>query len=276
MSLFCRALCFLVFFGMSSAFCLEGENPYSLWNPRMNNFELSRRPCRERPSPYAVFLFTLPRSGTNFLIGSLSYGLSPNKEWLGKFLADPAFPEEVLEEEKVLELLEYGGVSWCHLYPKQQTVALLEKYNLPITVQIRDPRQATLSFFYHMGWIHGETTDKEIDELLEKVFPKFVRYIEEWYFYVKNHPEKAQILLYEEMIEDPSLHFERILQFHGIPLDAFDRTLSEIQNFWRETRGLHFRKGEKEEWRSFFNAEQIEFMNQRMPDWFSTAFFFST
>lgn len=248
---------------------------YSLWNlQKKANFYLSGNPLNEKRSAYPLLLITLPRSGTNFLIGTLSYGLTSTKEWCGRFIGSPKISGTV-EEDSLEELLCYNGISWCHAEATPKVTSLLEQYDLPITVQMRDPRQAVLSFLYHMkGTISPDSplSETALKSFITHWFPQFIRWMESWIAYSYSHPERVQILLYEDMFENVSLHLEKILCFQGIPLESFDWSFEEIHEFWRQNHLLHFRKGENDEWRRFFTPEQIQYLNNLMPDSFFEIF----
>jgi hypothetical protein len=55
---------------------------------------------------------------------------------------------------------------------------------------------------------------------------------------------------YEELVNDEKVLFDRILEFHEIPLNRSDFRPPE------KTMQVHFRAGQPDEWQAAFTAEQ--------------------
>jgi adenylyl-sulfate kinase len=242
---------------------------------RDKNYRLSLHPLSYH-SQIPVCLITMARSGTNFLIAYLSYGLSRSKKWCGAFIGPPvALDGAEINPRQLKALIQKQRISWCHADGGNKNVALLKKLDHPVLLQMRDPRQAFLSWIHHERSYKkelGSLSWEEISNLyLHRDFPKYVQWVAQWLDAIQNDPSlKIKLSFYEEMVRDTQRYVRELLRVLNFPEEQFDWPPESVICDWKSNQSnqIHYRKGMVDEWRSAFSESQIQFMNNLMPDSF--------
>jgi hypothetical protein len=153
-------------------------------------------------------------------------------------------------------------------------------------VNVRDPRQALLSWVDHLNRTQqsrdaptqeelffklkycpqdyfSKSITEQINHEIESGFlPKAIKWIEGWLDAEENPSFYPKILFtqQEELVTNPKALFESILKFYEIETTKF--TFPEPPKF---LEGTHYRKGRTDEWREVFTPEQIEKASSLMP-----------
>jgi len=186
-----------------------------------------------------------------------------------------------------------GACCHSHMRPTPWNMRILNSSEVrKLWVHVRDPRQAALSAYWHgqgMGQGSGEKAieraameaeikavhqakiggtyifDMPMDEQVREFFDQYSTWIADWQ--AARSLLSAEILLttHEEMVADRDGFENKVLAFHGAehmrgvfhaPVMARDR----------------FRLGEVDEWRTALDKPTRDWMTDRMPEEFVTAF----
>lgn len=247
--------------------------------PEQAEAALARREkARNRGVP-PLAVICLPKSASatihQWLINGT--GASPLRISLQHYIDDR------LIESWVHDFTSGGALSGPHLPASPENVAIFGALTnrLPITVHVRDPRQAAFSQVHHLrkyASTPGESewysfarglpeafrtgdTERQMDFGVDHVLPRYVDWIQNWL-------RAAEVLsvrftTYESFVADRKALIEGILSFHGVPAEAWS---------WKRALGdggstdLHFRSGRIDDWRAGFTPAQTERANAAVPD----------
>jgi hypothetical protein len=228
-----------------------------------------------------VYLFTLPKSGSVYLVNLLhqGLGLAIRSASLGYF------PRDLLDWNKVEELRPGNNVVQSHLDASPANLQILRAFRPRFQVHVRDPRQAALSMAHHLARHWRETPRKnvllqveptppasfydrplsaQVDWMIENYLPGCVRWVREWLDVLDGGGFGPDVLLttYEEFVRDEAGFVRRVLRFFGIPEEryhppALDRSMA-----------VHFRHGTPDEWEGVFTpAQRRQATAMIPPDW---------
>jgi tetratricopeptide (TPR) repeat protein len=163
-----------------------------------------------------------------------------------------------------------------------------------LIVNVRDPRQALLSFVHHLNREKGiyycqysnfidlfklmqfpksyfdlPLTEQITWQLENWFFPAAIQWIDGWLNALEDPSFNPKILLtkYETLVVNPKEFFKKILDFLEIEESKF--TMPEKPKFQKES---HYRQGQIDEWRKVFTPEHIEKVNSMIPDRFFDKF----
>ena len=157
-----------------------------------------------------------------------------------------------------------------HLDASPVNIRFLSRFVDRLVVNVRDPRQATLSWLHHVKrllkeypeapnyTIHSEPDgytewplDRQLDWHIDTQLRSSVEWLRGWTAYVDGDCRlKILFTRYEDMVEDEASFLENIIDFFEIPRSAFKYTPAE------KTAQNNFRKGMVDEWIGVFNAGQ--------------------
>lgn len=220
----------------------------------------------------SILLCTIPKAGSLYLAQNIQqqFGLPDVRVSLDRF------PNDRVLIEGARHLARGGRSSWNHLDASKDNVQVLRQAGIErLVLQVRDPRQAMLSFIHHVDrnlvgqnlhyrvrldpkipahWVEWTLAEK-IDFYIETWLPKAVKWLERWQ-QVMTGPHGLDVLLlrFEDMREDPPGHLKQIAEFYGYSAGQFSMS--------KRDENPHFRSGMKEEWRAVFSAVQQQRANQ--------------
>jgi hypothetical protein len=125
---------------------------------------------------------------------------------------------------------------------------------------------ALLQYQYPNGFFHW-TIDKKIDWQIDNYYvPADIEWISGW-LKADSDPDfpcEIHFSKFEDLAHDPKKYFQDILSFYGLPEEKF--TYPKKPRFKQKT---HLRKGSTDEWREVLNKEQIQKINEAIPEsWF--------
>lgn len=241
--------------------------------------------ARLRGSPGLIFVASLPRSGSGYMKNSLikGLGLSDNAEeaipitkwWFPDIVISA--PEFALSTQLMPE-----GVIVDHPPASPANLTALNICLDRLIVNVRDPRQALLSWVHYMNYFRYTNN---IEGLLESQIPKdyfllsqteqigwqidnfylpvAIKWIEGWLDAQENPLFYPKILIatHENLVADPIGYFESILEFYEIEKTRF--IFPEKPEFRQKT---HIRKGRVDEWKEVFTSEQAERASAMIPE----------
>ena len=260
------------------------------------------KPHPDRSPQNSIFLATLPKSGTEFIWGGIqdATGLTmpphlSDQEFMRAYLSGfcnradiystGVFTSERLILEELRKLNPNGIVHASHCMATYHNVCTLHEAGFKrITVLVRDPRDSTVSWTYHLrapamgepmrhfnsliqhipsdyfAWPHAQQLAFQVRTFL----PAAVNWIESWIEASRNSGNdprlEVQIVHFNELRTDPHRMFERVLEFHGVT----DYDLSKIKPSKAGTR--HFRRGETGTWHDEFSDADRAFADNLLND----------
>lgn len=228
-------------------------------------------PSSEKTS---IFLCTLPKAGSFYLAQNIQHEFSlPDIR-----ISLDHFPSDQVVIEAAKLFARGGRSSWNHLDASDDNIQALCRAGIDkLVLQVRDPRQAMLSFIHHVDrnlvaqnlhyrarldphipsawaeWSLGEKIDFYIDGWL----PKAMSWMERWCQVIADQcgPE-ILVLRFEDMREDALGHMKQIAAFYGYSTEQL--SVSE------KDANPHFRSGLKEEWREVLSPLQQRQANKHI------------
>lgn len=258
-------------------------------------------PLGMQPNPRAdapsIFFVSLPKSGTVYTWYSL-------QEMTG--LAMPAFHElegwdqytvgrdfscpdlyacgdyntQLLIPSGMRHYLK-GMIFGAHMQASWHNMRILQESGIDrVTVLLRDPRDAFISWVYHLGKLGPAARDyhskiyhiprdyytwplkKQFDFQIRAFFPTTVNWIEGWLDYYAAPDRTIDVLFvyYDELKQHPERYIRRIAEHHGIADVDYSKVIAA------EPGKMHFRKGEHEQWREEFDAANRHLVEELMQD----------
>jgi len=230
-----------------------------------------------------LFLSAVPKSGSQYLVDSLKKGLGikslpgGNNISFENVLFLPIFNNKLegLDNENVIIA--------AHAYSNDFNRLVITQSVDRLIINVRDPRQATLSQVHNLNFIHrhagkeqlylsGQLPDnyflwsfsKQLTWQIEEGFlPNAIKFIQGWVEADQDPNFYPPILFtrYEDLVEDSEKYFNEILDFYGIKKSIFK--FPAKPKFQENT---HNRKGEIDEWKSVFTPEQAEKACSMIPE----------
>jgi Sulfotransferase domain len=253
------------------------------------------KPHANRSPQNSIFIATLPKSGTEFIWGGIqdASGLTmppplSDETFMRSYLSGfcnrediystGVFTSERLTLEELRKLNPNGIVHASHCMATHHNICTLNEAGFKrITVLVRDPRDSTVSWTYHLRAPAMGERMRNFNSLIQHLpsdyfsrshaeqlafqvrtfLPAAVNWIESWLDASlspdSDHPLEVQIVHFDDLRTDPHRMFERVFAFHRVT----DYDLTKIQPAKAGTR--HFRRGETGTWRTEFSAADTAF-----------------
>ena len=174
-----------------------------------------------------------------------------------------------------------GYIFGAHMQASYHNMRILKESGIDsITVLLRDPRDAFVSWVHHLHNLGPSARNYHskiyhiprayYDWPLEEQFlyqirtflPITVNWVEGWLDYYASDDREIEVLFvyYDELKREPVRYFRRITEFHGLDDVDFTKVVSA------EPGKMHFRKGEHEQWRGDFSAADQLLVENLMQD----------
>jgi hypothetical protein len=263
------------------------------------------RPPHRRSPQNSIFLATLPKSGTEFVRGGIHDAtqlIDPQQLWDAELVQQfwtgycnrtdvggtGLFVSERLNLSELSNLVPNGFLQASHCMANYHNLCTLRDAPFKrVSVLVRDPRDATVSWTYHVRtlpphllhfnsfmqhlpadyfeWPHQRQLSFQVRTFL----PAAINWIESWLDSAERpeHGLSIQIIQFPMLRDDPLRMFEQIFKFHGI--DDYD--LSRIRPPTVGER--NFRDGSSRAWREEFSEDDRVFAAslmgsriERMPE----------
>jgi hypothetical protein len=233
---------------------------------------LTQNMTKQSDIPF-ILLCTMPKSATSYIYLKLASSLNISRNTP---IANGDFPNFVLTSYKVEDLKKTGGcIASHHLDASPLNIEMLQYFNIRPILNLRDPRQSTLSWVYQQEKMlklnkQGDTLvfpappldydtwplSKQIDYQIEHYLKqRLVGWLKEWKCALTQKKLDILVTNYEQLTEDESTFFKKILQFYNIPEHKF------INKEIEKSEKTHFRNGATDEWKTVFSQNQIEACN---------------
>lgn len=187
---------------------------------------------------------------------------------------------QLLRPENMKHFLN-GFIFGAHMQASYHNIRVLKEAGIEkITVLLRDPRDAFVSWVHHLRNLgpsardyhskiyhiprsyYGWSIEQQFGYQIRTFLPVTVNWVEGWLDYYASADKEVDVLLvyYDELKRDPARYVRRIAAFHG--LDSIDTSKIPAA----EPGKLHFRKGEHEQWRQDFSDGDQKLAERLMQD----------
>ncbi|MBI2840259.1 MAG: sulfotransferase domain-containing protein [Acidobacteria bacterium] len=240
----------------------------------------------------SIFLNSLPKSGTVYLYDTLKTILEP----LGfhgvasEEIGAGAFPARFLSRVLVYRhaCTNPALLSGDHAAPHRINVATLEQFFPKVLIQVRDPRQATLSWLHHFNRFYSDdlTTrvlrryfsmpgdfpelglERQLDFWIDRWLPLLVDWISGWLAIIDSREFSIEfdVFRYEDFAADNKRFLSRLCAFIGVPENSARVVPTPTPG------DLHFRKGLVDEWKDVMTDAQEAKATALIPKWMRERF----
>ena len=245
----------------------------------------------------SLFFVSLPKSGTVYTwcclrdtTGLMMPDFQELKGWSdyteGRDFSCPDlyacgdYNTQLLLPEGMKHYLE-GFIFGAHMQASYHNVRILKESGIrKITVLLRDPRDAFISWVHHMGKLgpgarnyHSKiyhiprayyewSLEEQFAYQVRTFLPVTVNWVEGWLDYYAMEDREIEVLFvyYDELKREPARYIRRITEFHEIEnVDCSKVVVAEPGK-------MHFRKGEHEQWREEFSPATQRLVDDLMQD----------
>jgi hypothetical protein len=183
-----------------------------------------------------------------------------------------------------------GFIFGAHMQASHHNIEVLKRSAIGrITVLLRDPRDAFISWVHHLGRLgasardyhskiyhiprayYGWPRERQFEYQIRTFLPVTVNWVEGWLDYYAAPERDIHVLLvyYDELKTQPARYIRRIADFHGLQNVDYSKIVVP------ECGKYHFRRGEHEQWRDEFSAHDQglveDLMQGRLFDSFERA-----
>jgi len=238
-----------------------------------NIVEFQERAARAKKS---ILLNTMPKSGSVYTAKTLAAILGLDLKYIGH--------QYVLVDQinvHLARMISGGGyVSQNHLSPSPENLQIIQHFKLKMILQLRDPRQALLSWIYHLDRVAGCNDRSEvllfcaprtpfgyfdfsiyekIDWQIENYLPQLVSWVAKWLEVADREIVEILITHQDDLRTAEKLFFDRILQFYGFGTDYV------LPNLPKTMEDTHFRQADPTEWIDTFAPDQVERATSIIP-----------
>ena len=204
------------------------------------------------------FLITaLPRSASAFL----SYAIADILDVPVLRASMGSFPHHTVVKNWAYNIGQGGCVTHDHFCGMEINIRqLIEAGIKKVYVQVRDPRAAAWSYLHHTAPSYRQQKQEVIiDDIIHReYYPHAIRWIESWIKAQEKYSDDiaVEFLLYDEVVCYTEKILLRLLTPQHYP---------EISEYLKKTsapdfKPIHFRKGQKGEWREFIPKELQDVM----------------
>jgi hypothetical protein len=234
--------------------------------------------CRD-----GILLSTMPKSGSAYISGSLATILQLNTMQIsdGYALIDQ------INIQHAYTLSRGGFVSQAHLAPSSENLQVLQYFNQKLVLHLRDPRQALLSWIYHLDWISGGndtcmellyatprvptgyfdfSLPRKIDWHIDNYLPQLIAWTEQWVDVADRGVIPILITNWDDLRSNEKAFFDSILAFYQLHFDY------ALPNLPRTMEATHFRRADPAEWMRSFTPEQADQATLMIPQPLRTRF----
>jgi hypothetical protein len=224
-----------------------------------------------------ILVASMPKSGTAWIDSNLRIAARHGAKRPVTSVVQPSSPSQmVFNSHSLLRIAREGGFHVGHFELNSFNQSLLNKavteWGLYVIVQLRDPRQAIVSWIHHENKAYREnefqlevrqypkhyfsfTFEERIDYHLKHQFMNLINWIRGWKaLYASPLAQRCLFLTHEKLSSAPTEYSSIFCDYLGVP-DQF------ISLSHRPKKGeLNFRSGTRGEWRSSLTPRQQEQM----------------
>lgn len=223
----------------------------------------ARRASGQREGLPPMLINTIPKSASESIWNRLAEGMNLAQAHISIGM----FPHCELVPHRVRDFAGGGIIAKDHVAANAYNLACLRANGIrKLLVHLRDPRQITLSWAHFVRddiaqmplgaiWrqccppasvLNGEFAGL-LDWCIEHYLPQIVTFMRDWQAVAADPdaPVSVRLQTFEAFRADPDRYFRDVLTFHGVAPTRY-----------AEAEDAHLRKGETDEWREVFSAEQ--------------------
>jgi hypothetical protein len=209
-----------------------------------------------------VFLITVPKSGSIFMLENLSRGL----DYRQVSVSPGYFPDDLINSGSILEMQGRATIAQSHISAHPINIAMVRQFVGRFWLHLRDPRAATLSWVHHVesfadqpyvwpvfspalpegyfGWPVAEKLAWQVNNYL----PNVVSWTSAWVAAIDAGVAGPSLITrYEDFSRNEEATLRQALDFFGIPQSAFKGMTVP------KSAATHFRAGQVDEWRAAFS-----------------------
>ncbi len=251
----------------------------------------------------SIFFVSLPKSGTVYTWYSLqeATGLKipdfPSLEGWPDYTAGRDFscPDiyacgdyntQLLLPDGMKRYLK-GFIFGAHMQASYHNTRILEESDIrKVTVLLRDPRDAFVSWVHHLRKLGPSARDyhskiyhiprayynwsleEQFAYQIRSFLPITVNWVEGWldYYALENRQIEVLFVYFDELKREPTRYIHRIAEFNEIKSVDLSKILRA------EPGKMHFRKGEHEQWQEEFSPADQRLAEDLMQDRIQQAF----
>jgi hypothetical protein len=236
--------------------------------------------ARDRSIP-SVLLLAPPKTAGSYIMHTLLHGLRLERRWvsLGYFGSTDLFRHWVLDQF----WRDRACIAFQHTECNDANLFFLQQTDLRLLLNVRDPRQCLLSLVHYslrhfprqIKILHPAEPpedypewgfERQIDWQIDRHMPNYVAWIFGWLNVIDGGKVEALITTFDDLLADEEAFFDRILNYYGIPREKFTHP------HLAKDAAVNFRKGDPNEWREVFTAEQKRRCRAMIPDWMMARF----
>lgn len=235
-----------------------------------------------------ILLITLPKSGSTYLAKMLTENLGYERNHLcsiyDKTTRQLMSNVKYFRNKNSILFKEHFSAPFGTAQPYyikvmgRLDVDSLRANKQKIILHLRDPRQVLVSLYWHIEehpdgelipfqfkhWYFAQNKSGKLDWLIENLLPIVTSWTADWLAFKEREDATANglpilITTYDEMITDKHALYTKILDFYGM-----ERNYTSLQTPAKDYQ-VRFRKGDPEEWRATFSAQQKQRIAELIP-----------
>lgn len=224
-------------------------------------------PAKSRVKPF--FLATMPKSGTGFLVSAL-------RKLTGATLTPATIsvgPHEALVGSWIDAALEAHALPTGHWAPFDANREQLLHFALPVFLTVRDPRDATWSWFRYMeerprlwkmalAYLPTDYCDRPYAEriaiMFRQYYPCVMQWLVSWKTFLETHLDyPVRVMSYPDFSRDNAAAVQALLNFCGasISVDEIGDIVAQMKSEGGATGKYHFRVGRAAGWRDVMTRD---------------------
>ena len=222
-----------------------------------------------------VLLNTLPKSGSVFLMHTLSRSLQCGRMHVGNMYS----LVDQISLEKIRRFVGGGYISQDHLAPSPENVQILEHFHCRVVLHVRDPRQALVSWTHHADDVYRREGEEalllfperppaayfswdfaqKLDWQIDHYWPVLISWLVHWLEVRDTGRLPVLLTTYDELRDDIVGLCRRICDFCGVADDRF--RFVEIP----KTAEYHYRLADGGEWLRVLSTMQRDRVDATLP-----------
>ena len=226
-------------------------------------------PLQDATKIKPFFFSTMAKSGTSFLANAVKQlagvPFLPATHVLGD--------GEIIIRHWVDVLCKAGKLPSGHWSPDRRSTAEILRFAMPVFLTIRDPREATWSWFRYMEenpplwkmalpYLPRDYGNRPYEDrrtlMFRGYFPVLVQWIRNWKSFLETYPDHPVLIVrYEDFARDNAAALKSLLSFCGASelLDKADALVTEMRKEGAKTGRYHFRVGKAANWQKEATSE---------------------
>ena len=251
---------------------------------------------------HLIFIAGLPKSGTTWLeqlTGEVPGYVQLNNSLIRNFHGSELLSHPHGVNHTMLSSAPPKRYSYLklHTHFTPEYVQILTEFNIRPVILIRDLRDMMISRYYHImseptHWMYDNIKALKFEEGFTKslygisaddnetALDYYKNWVKGWLEYIRSNPEKALLIRYEEMKNEPHQVLGKILRFHELYFDlqTINRIIEKQIRRYKPGEFLSdslkqagrqkstFRKGRIAEWKECFNERHKDIFKKEAGD----------